>query len=163
MVAALPILTRRILKRGNMFCWIKAALLWAFKPGEKTKLAWQTFYDGVRSKPPFSIVSGMAGYVLAFIDSVQFFYENPSNGYDCASVGELGPLGEPSLCFAGPFGDIALKHASMVGGIRLGLMVLLYVWAAFYIWRILRTAFSHAPEAAGGDIGATEDSRKEDE
>lgn len=62
----------------NIFCYIKAALKWAFTPGAGTFNQWASFQTTLASTPPFSLIASLSSYV-----------GNIFTGYTC-SCGDAG-------------------------------------------------------------------------
>lgn len=146
-------------------CWsinpitvIKCALRWAFMPGEATESAWASFYDNLKTRPPFSVAFGTGAYIIEMAGDIEEAFDlGTTNGYDCVTF-TVQELGENEACFAGPLGQIATEQATLVGAIRTGFNIFIIAGTIWMVWRILKTAFSSSPEVedkeqltSGGD------------
>lgn len=159
----------------NVFCWIKAALRWAFVPGESTKNAWATFKSNLQTRPPFSAVIGALAFINGWIDGVLYNFNNDAAGtgagHMCLNFQPLVPDAFPNetnvdLDTNGTqsgthcMGDTFLRMAessALVGTIRTVIGFLVAWGVSLAIWRILRSGFGMQPEARGVDPIAGDD------
>lgn len=87
----------------NPFCYIKAALKWAFVPSAGTFNQWQALKDNASTKPPFSIIAGCISYAQGFMniqtdsDSVELDGGGP---HIPIGGGQYGGSGGPTITFA---------------------------------------------------------------
>lgn len=87
----------------NPFCYIKAALKWAFVPGASTFNQWQTLKDNASNKPPFSIIAGCISFVQGYM-SIQ----DGSDAIELDGGGPHIPVG------GGYYGGHDIQFAPMV-------------------------------------------------
>jgi hypothetical protein len=144
----------------SMFCWIKAGLEWAFVPSDSTQDAMVTFKDQLQSKPPFSVAYGVGTLAADVVEDIRFRWEasgpGDADGYDCVTL-LIEELENPDVCFGESFVALANGHPIMVGAIRQGSLLLMWLGTMFLIFRILKATFSKTPEVEGGEIGKEED------
>jgi hypothetical protein len=81
----------------DLFCWIKAALKWAFVPSTSIQESWNELFETFRSTPPFSLVFIVTDYLTEFHDMAADVVEEHVP-FGCVDVGE-GLVGDPGTEF----------------------------------------------------------------
>jgi hypothetical protein len=137
----------------SMFCWMKAALKWAFVPNDADD-AWDSLYDTASTRPPFSIVIGTVTWADDLIERVQFGYEvgGPASGCFDLNTGQALPGHSGEACFGASFVEMAEENESIVSIIRIGANLMLVLGTIMVVVRIFRTAVSTAPETKAGEL-----------
>jgi hypothetical protein len=135
-----------------MFCWIKAALKWAFWPGEATTTAWSDFYDTIANRPPFNLGIGIVNGVIDFFDN---FLWREGQTFACVPVPGPGPgvgFDMHEVCMAGAFQDLAdptSAHSTWLAIARWMMGAVIVIAAIMKIWRMLQSAFGRG---SGDDL-----------
>jgi hypothetical protein len=143
----------------NVFCWIKAALKWAFWPGEDAFDAWNEFYGTLRTRPPFSVVIGGFSIVTTFLDN--FMWRDQA--FPCINDiwGPARAVGGESqqICLSESFAELQgaatssrFHYLSMTHWL---LTAILYVVTTVKCWRILQSAFGRS-SGEDGEGASTE-------
>jgi hypothetical protein len=136
----------------NVFCWIKAALRWAFVPGESTSNAWASFGDNLKTRPPFSVVYDAGGLLVDVVDQLLFRFDAMAGPTCIGDTLDIDVLEDPSVCVQGPMMELAAAHPLIVGAIRQGLLIMLWLSTFAVLWRILKGAFVKQSEPSGGEV-----------
>jgi hypothetical protein len=147
----------------NLFCWIKAALMWAFVPGDATFNAWDELRTNLSTKPPFSVAVGGVGFVLTFWEDLLFRFEGETTGDQlCFDVDPSGVLEQTEdACLLASMQQIAEHELMQV--LRFLSSILIIVGVLFAIQRVLKSGFSDAPEPKGAEIASDESERKDED
>jgi hypothetical protein len=138
----------------NVFCWLKAALKWAFWPSDGFFDTWDGFYQTIRTRPPFSVVIGGFQGVVLFFDN---FLWRTGHEFPCITVpGPADALdgggGTTPVCMADSFSQLAnpsAPHNWIIDTTRWFMAVLIIGGTIFACWRILQSAFGRS----SGDDG----------
>lgn len=146
----------------SVFCWIKAGLSWAFKPGDTTETAWESFHGTLQTRAPFSVAMGVGEQAGMFYDSVTHIVDNGSATEFCTTL-QVDELDNPEACLGGPMADLAAAHPTLTDMVRTGFLVFLYLGTASVVWKVMRSGFSSSPDVKGGEPEWAEGSEKKDD
>jgi hypothetical protein len=146
----------------SIICGVKAALRWAFVPGDATCEAWQDFHAELQTRAPFSVAYGVVSIGDEVVEAVKGDFEvyELHEGTLCYTA-DIEVLENPDMCLGGPFVDLATEHAGIVGAMRFGSLIFLVIGTGMLVWRILRGAFAHSVDPQGGE--SLTDGRDDDE
>lgn len=152
----------------SMFCWIKAALRWAFVPGDSTRDAWESFTTNLRSRPPFSVVSGGVSFGWTFVEHVRDKFGvlrgvTGGGGGTCLPnpTGDLRDelhQSDSAFCVGGTFASLS-EHPG-VAIFRLVIVWFTYFGITLAVWRILKSGFGTS-EARG--VERMDDGERDDD
>jgi hypothetical protein len=151
----------------SLLCAGKAALRWAFVPGQGTCEAWNGLKLAMQTKPPFSVVAGLSGLAIDFFEHVESQYqvaraEPYAQESLCADLGldESGAGAEFSdkdeACLGAQLHQIA-DDTPLVPTLRWLAGFLVYIGGAFAMWRILKAAFTSSPDPEGVESSDKDD------
>lgn len=137
----------------SVFCYIKAALSWAFVPPEGTWDAWDGIYADMQVTPPFSIGISGGTFIFDFIDNIWGRYNSFDQQPWCLD-GFIPDPGDPTdtldqpACLSGPFAELAAS-TSYVGILRWLAGMFTMFAASVRVWNILKSGFGGGPSDPG--------------
>lgn len=134
----------------NPFCYIKAALRWAFVPGQDTATLWQATITDVQSRPPVSLVSGGVPIVGTFLGMASDNYN--TDGCNVTRVdGVCGPKLAPIYDNGSPGDGAVFDPLTRAGQLvqtndkasMLYKVLTVLIWGSFLliVWRRVSQSF----------------------
>lgn len=148
----------------SILCAAKAALRWAFVPGQATCEAWAGFNENLGSRPPFSIIHGSGAAAVEFLTRAKDRYEFvTSAGMEdqiatlCRDLGldENGAQAEfgehDEVCFGAALKELADGN-DLVASLRTMAHFIIMIAGVFAVWRILRSGLTNAPDPKAAEV-----------
>ena len=149
----------------SMFCWIKAAMKWAFVP-KTAGQQWNELYDLLSRKPPMSIALGGIEFIgLAISQGQNTSGTGDELSGDLACAGVDGNVTDPNNTMLDICADDLVAQltsdstvGSILAAVRRILVVMVYTFAGFQIWKRAGLAIgimsAESAFASGGDSHA---------
>lgn len=149
----------------NLWCQIVHAFKYLFVPSGALATKWGTFNDLAQSKPPFSLVSSVRGFISSVKDGLDCgtggcvgdpAYDNNGNDILCSAGGAIGSnsgnIQAPRICLQQGFSFVrGLGYNVWWDIMRLIIRAALWIGFALIIWGRVNAAFGAKPEGAESD------------